>query len=631
MAKTMYKIQIGAYREKGNAQKMASKLKKAGVNAVIVKDGGLYKVQCGAFTDKANADKRLAQVKKKGFSNAIIKIVPGTEEKKTEPSKPAVVTTPHRIRLAALAFFDVGSETQQYGDCTALIEYGADDKTVQHAVLIDTAMAKSSANVIKKLKALGVKKLDAIIISHAHGDHYGGVTNIMKALPTTDIYVPDPAQVDKYQRTYGDALRRQYKKARGHYIKPGSAFTIGSMQFSCIYQCPAASLKEHDSHHFINNQSAVMRINLNGWVYHTAGDLQNEGNNLLVKAVKDLKADIFKTQWHGDANACNETICKAVRPLVAFSNYHHKEGSGRGSTRKRLQAVGATVARNHENGDVYIDCLPGVMKLSCSKGNLSKTFTKTVSKIPEKWSSYKVSITTKVKPEQVTTGMLLALEPEDYTKAEIAALKAKGAFILGYLSAGSVSDERSYFKRLDPYTLGPVPDWPHEKYLDLRRSAVREWALDRAKEIKAQGCDGWWIDNLDVYECYKSSAMYEAVGWLLTKIKALGGYVMINGGMEYLQKAMNEDSGHTGIGNADGVTQEEVFSRITSYKEPEEFGTQETRQSAEYQSHMARCIRHKLQAFLLEYTKDNVLKLRIRAFCTDKNVTGCCISEDVNL
>ena len=156
MAKTMYKIQIGAYREKGNAQKMASKLKKAGVNAVIVKDGGLYKVQCGAFTDKANADKRLAQVKKKGFSNAIIKIVPGTEENKTEPSKPAVVTTPHRIRLAALAFFDVGSETQQYGDCTALIEYGADDKTVQHAVLIDTAMAKSSANVILSVMPTGI-------------------------------------------------------------------------------------------------------------------------------------------------------------------------------------------------------------------------------------------------------------------------------------------------------------------------------------------------------------------------------------------------------------------------------------------------------------------------------------------
>jgi len=628
MAKTMYKVQIGAYRQKANATKMVAKLKKAGIPAAVVTESGLMKVQCGAFSVKANADKRLAEVKKKGFLNAVLITVPGTDKQETPA---AAVTTGHRIRVAALAFFDTGDESSQYGDCTALIEYGTDDKTVEHAVLIDTAMAKSSKNVIKKLKALGVKKLDAIVISHAHGDHYGGANDIMKSFPTSDIYVADPGQVDKYQKSYGNALRNQYKKAKGHYVKAGTAWSIGGMRFECIYQCPASALKEHDSHHFVNNESVVLRVSLNGWVLHTAGDLQNEGNNLLIKAVKNLKADILKAQWHGDANATNEALCKAVRPLVAFSNYHHAERSGRGTTRKRLEAVGAVVARNHENGDVYLDCLPGVMKLSSSKKNISRTFTKTVSAIPDKWSAYKVSLTTKVKPADVSAGMLLAIEPEDYTKAEIAALKAKGAFLLGYLSAGSVSDERNYYSTLKAYTLNSLPDWPHEKYLDLRRTSVRDWCVSRAKEIKAQGFDGWWIDNLDVYEEYKSSAMYEAAGSVLKKIKALGGYVMVNGGMEYLQKAMDADSTHAGLACIDGITQEEVFSLITSYKGTGEFGAQSARDSAEYQSHLVRCIRHKLQSFLLEYTKDNVLKLRIRAFCAEKDISGCCVSGDVNL
>lgn len=263
--------------------------------------------------------------------------------------------------------------------------------------------------------------------------------------------------------------------------------------------------------------------------------------------------------------------------------------------------------------------------------NLAKTFTKTAAPVPEKWSSYKVSLSTKVRPEDVTPGMLLAIEPEDYSKAEIVALKEKGAFVLGYLSAGSVSDERPYYRDLKPYALGILEDWPHEKYLDLRRSAVREWCIRRAKEIKEQGCDGWWIDNLDVYEEYRSPAMYEAVSSILTKIKALGGYVMVNGGTEYLKEAMDADESHKGPGNADGVTQEEVFSLITDYKSPGTFGVQEARQSAGYQSHLARCVRHRLQAFLLEYTKDNVLKLRIKTFCTEKGMTGCCISGDVDL
>ena len=390
----LYKVQSGAYKNTLNAtiaaagvrKKVEKYLKKIGskekVSVAVVSSGGWHKVQEGAFASKASAEKRKALLREADIYAVVIETktqdepAPARAPKPADPVKPA---KPHRIRIAALAFFDTGSESSQYGDCTAIIEYGADDKTVEHAVLIDTAMSKSSANVIRKLKALGVKRLDAIVISHAHGDHYGGVSNIMRAFPTADIYVPDPTQLDKHQRSYGDALRRQYKKARGHYVSRGTAWTIGGMHFECVYLPPASALKEHDSHHFVNNESIVLRITLNGWIYHTAGDLQNAGNNLLIGAVKDLKADIYKCQWHGDANACNEAICKAVRPLVAYSNYHHKEMAGRGRTRKRLEAVGATVARNHENGDIYIDCLPDIMRLSCSKKNLSKEFKRKVS------------------------------------------------------------------------------------------------------------------------------------------------------------------------------------------------------------------------------------------------------------
>ena len=318
--------------------------------------------------------------------------------------------------------------------------------------------------------------------------------------------------------------------------------------------------------------------------------------------------------------------------------------------------------------------------------------------------SYKVSLTTKLEPPQ--KGMI-AIEPEDYTVAEIKALKKEGAKLLAYLSAGSVSDERSYYKTLKPYQLKRLDDWPHERYIDLRRTAVREWCQKQAKMFRGTGFGGYWLDNIDVYEEYKSTAMFNAITATLQAIKAVGGYVMINGGSAYLTDLLIPHKAQLGAykekANAkkmasavkakgfkatiiemdelykvqagafttqagadqtveklreagfetakrmslfygkpsaivDGVTQEEVFSLIKDYgkRDPETkkkgiFGKQETGQSEFYQAHLRRVRKAGIEAFLLEYTRSNTLKLRIKAFCEAAGMTGCCISDDVDL
>lgn len=309
---------------------------------------------------------------------------------------------------------------------------------------------------------------------------------------------------------------------------------------------------------------------------------------------------------------------------------------------------------------------------------------------------YTVSLTTKLKPPQ--TGMIV-IEPEDYTMAEIKALKKSGAKVLAYLSIGSVSDERPYYKQLKPYQLKRLEDWPHERYIDLRRAQVREWIQKQAKTFKGAGFDGWWLDNVDVYEEYKSTEMFNAILLTLQAVKAVGGYVMINGGMAFLtdlmiphkvqlgaykdktnakrmMKALEakgfsaalvemddltkvqagafsgkdnadqrvqelHDAGfptakrislHSGKPSAfvDGVTQEEVFSLITDYNGHGEFGQQSQAESEAYQSHIRRLKKNGIEPFLLEYTRSNTLKLRIKAFCDTVGAVAC-ISDDVNL
>ena len=283
--------------------------------------------------------------------------------KALKPDTPT--TTGTSFCVHAVHFFK--KNEKEYGDCTAIYQYAADG-SIAKCILIDCAKATASSVVIDELKKQGVKQIDAVVLSHGHGDHYGGLSNIIKAFPVKALYLPDCTELDKYQKGYGNALRRQAKKISNHrYLKAGDNFVVGQIHCKCLYIAPANKLSEHDSHHFVNNESMALRFTMDGVRFHSAGDMSNPANNLIVKEVSDLKADILKLQWHGDGNATNENLAKAIKPKYAFSNYHHKERSGRGGTRKKIEAVGGKVYRNWEDGDIFFHIKNGKITVTTSK------------------------------------------------------------------------------------------------------------------------------------------------------------------------------------------------------------------------------------------------------------------------
>lgn len=76
----MYRVQVGAYSKKGNADAMLKKLKKSELDAFVLQANGMYKIQVGAYSKKKNADAMVEKLKKLGY-DAIV-ITDGTEVKK---------------------------------------------------------------------------------------------------------------------------------------------------------------------------------------------------------------------------------------------------------------------------------------------------------------------------------------------------------------------------------------------------------------------------------------------------------------------------------------------------------------------------------------------------------------------
>ena len=69
---TLYRVQVGAYKNQTNAAKQAEKMKEKGFDTLIVKSGSLYKVQSGAFSKKANAEALVKKLKAAGFEAIIV-------------------------------------------------------------------------------------------------------------------------------------------------------------------------------------------------------------------------------------------------------------------------------------------------------------------------------------------------------------------------------------------------------------------------------------------------------------------------------------------------------------------------------------------------------------------------------
>lgn len=337
----------------GNDAERANKLKKQ-LNKVQSQINLIYNMR-GKSLENVAKDVINNNFDKQDVRELLLKFC-GYDPKKVQQAVnkiliPAILPQSINFCVHAVHFFK--KNEKQYGDCTAIYQY-AEDGSVRKCVLIDCAKDTASSVVIEELKKQGVKQIDAMFISHAHGDHYGGLANIAKAIPIKWLYLPDCTELDKYQKGYGNALRRQAAKISSHrYLKKDDNFVIGNIKGKCVYIAPANKLSEHDNHHFVNNESMAIQFNLDGIIFHTAGDMSNPANNLMVQAVPNLKADIFKLQWHGDGNAINERLMKAIQPKYAFSNYHHKEGSGRGKSRQRVEAVGGKVYRNWENGNIF--------------------------------------------------------------------------------------------------------------------------------------------------------------------------------------------------------------------------------------------------------------------------------------
>jgi hypothetical protein len=123
----LYRVQVGAYSIKANADKQLARVKAAGFTDAFIAevDGGtLYRVQVGAYSIRENADRQLARVKAAGFSG-FVTVLSGD----TSPAPPPKKTVDEIAKEVILGRWGNGSDRKK-----RLIEAGYNYSEVQNRV-----------------------------------------------------------------------------------------------------------------------------------------------------------------------------------------------------------------------------------------------------------------------------------------------------------------------------------------------------------------------------------------------------------------------------------------------------------------------------------------------------------------
>ena len=68
----MYRVQIGAFGNRSNADERAAALRAAGFTPYVVREGSLFKVRTGAFRERREAEALAQELRAKGFPVTIV-------------------------------------------------------------------------------------------------------------------------------------------------------------------------------------------------------------------------------------------------------------------------------------------------------------------------------------------------------------------------------------------------------------------------------------------------------------------------------------------------------------------------------------------------------------------------------
>ncbi len=200
----------------------------------------------------------------------------------------------------AVYYLDVGQS-----DCTIVVSNGS-------VMVIDSGSYTRYNHIAKSLHSLDITKIDYLVITHPHSDHFGGAEQLLDNFTVCNIIMPCMTIENNVEN---EEYLRLLNAVAQNGVNAFSAQETKSFDLSGANVDLLAPLKQYKD---LNNMSIVLRVTYGETSFLFQGDAESQVENDLLNSGVSLKSTVLKVGHHGSKTSSTNAYLKAVEPQLAI-------------------------------------------------------------------------------------------------------------------------------------------------------------------------------------------------------------------------------------------------------------------------------------------------------------------------